>query len=91
MQIRKTTMLVTSVAVMAGCSSYANRPTMENLTARLVALERERHWLENSQELLVAELEAAKRRSVELEWQVDDLSRNSLTKAKQDLTQTPRP
>jgi hypothetical protein len=39
----------------------------------------------------VVELEAAKRRSVELERQVDDLSRNSLTKAKQDLTQARRP
>jgi outer membrane murein-binding lipoprotein Lpp len=84
-------MLVASVVMMAGCSSYANRPTMENLTARLVALERERHWLENNQEQLVVELEAAKRRSVELERQVDDLSRNSLTKAKQDLTQARRP
>ena len=91
MHILKTTLLVTSLVMMAGCSSYANRTTMENLTARLVALERERQWLENNQEQLVAELEAAKRRSVELERQVDDLSRNSLTKAKQDLTQTPRP
>jgi len=91
MHILKTTMLVTSLVMMAGCSSYANRSAMENLTARLAALERERHWLENNQEQLVAELEAAKRRSVELERQVDDLSRNSLTKAKQDLTQTPRP
>jgi|GEM_PF-2353031 len=91
MQILKTTMLVASVVMMAGCSSYPNRSTMENLTARLMALERERHWLENNQEQLVVELEAAKRRSVELERQVDDLSRNSLTKAKQDLTQARRP
>ncbi|MBH0201544.1 MAG: hypothetical protein HP496_04390 [Nitrospira sp.] len=91
MQILKTTMLVTSVVMMAGCSSYANRSTMETLAARLVALERERHWLANNQERLMAELEAAKRRNVELEQQVDGLSRNSLTKAKQDLTQARRP
>ena len=72
--------------MLTGCSSYTKQPTMDDLTARLVALERERHWWEKNQEQLVAQLEAAKRGNVELEQQVGDLSRNSLTKAKQDLT-----
>ncbi|MDH4305152.1 MAG: hypothetical protein OEV53_13920 [Nitrospira sp.] len=91
MQILKAILFGTSVIILASCSSYTKQPTMDDLTARLVALEREQHWLEKNQEQLVAELEAAKRRNVELEQQVNDLSRNSPTKAKQDATQARRP
>ena len=87
MQILKTTMLVTGFVMLAGCSSSTSQPVTDDMAARLASLERERQWLENNEERLVAELEAAKRRNVELEQQVDDLSRNSLIKAKQDLTQ----
>ena len=72
--------------MLTGCSSYTKQPTMDDLTVHLVALKHERHWWEKYQERLVAELEAAKRGKVELEQQVGDLSRKSLTKAKQDLT-----
>lgn len=52
---------MTSVIMLTGCSSYTKQPTMDDLTVHLVALERVRHWCEKNQELLVAELEAAKR------------------------------
>jgi outer membrane murein-binding lipoprotein Lpp len=86
----KITILLVCHVLLAGCSSSINQPTRDDMAARLVTLERERHWSENNEERLVMELEAAKRRNVELEQRVDDLSRNSLTKAKADLTKAQR-
>ena len=86
-----TTIFVTGLVILAGCSSPTNQPAMDNMATRLMALERERQWLKNNEERLMAELEAATRRNVELEQRVDELSRSSFTKAKQDHTEARRP
>ena len=91
MQMHNVAIVLTGLVMLAGCSSHTNQPTMDDMAARLAVLERERQWLENNEERLVAELEAAKRRNVELEQQVDDLNRNGFTKVRQELTQTRRP
>ena len=91
MRMLNTTIFVTGLVILAGCSSHANQPTMDDMATRLMALERERQWWKNNEERLMAELEAAKRRNSELEQRVDDLSRPSRTKAKQDFIQTQRP
>jgi outer membrane murein-binding lipoprotein Lpp len=84
----KAAIFLVCLVMPAGCSSL---PPQADMAAHLVTLERERHWLENNQTRLAAELETSKRRNVELEQRVDDLSRNSLTKAKQNLTTPHQP
>lgn len=84
----KAAILLVCLVMPAGCSSL---PPQGDMAALLVTLERERHWLENNQTRLAAELETSKRRNVELEQRVDDLSRNSLTQAKQNLTTAQQP
>ncbi|MBH0193584.1 MAG: hypothetical protein HP492_17815, partial [Nitrospira sp.] len=85
-----TTVLAAGLVLLVGCSSYTNQSTTDDMAARLVALERERQWLETNQERLAAELEAAKRRNIELEQEVD-LKRGSLVKVEQELTNALKP
>lgn len=68
------------------CSSASNAVVIseEHISSRMMALERERDWLERNQERLVAELEAAKRQNIELERHLD-LTLSSLAHAEQNI------
>lgn len=70
--------------MLVGCASFIKQPAHDDVAARLADLEHERRWLTHDRHRLVAELEAAKRRNIELEHQLD-LSRGSLTELEEDL------